>query len=301
MKLTLKVISLIFCAQVCTAQIHQEVKSFSESYEMKSGAELNIKGERLFVDIQSWEESYLKAEVEVVSQHENKAQAQADLEKIQVSFEMNRNKLEFRNGLRIPSPSDKPRSKLKTILKVYLPADMQVSVTNNFGELKASGAIRRLEVITKFCSVELSMIQGEVFFTSEYDKVALINSEVNMEFSGSRTDLSITDAKGKIKGAIDYGNMEIDFLNNGSFIEMTSEHTPVTLIVPEDLSGSVDVACQRCAINVSNCNSITDEKITGKKHEVMIGSPSAGTGYNVIKSKLEDVSVITVNSQTSSN
>ncbi len=290
---------LLFALQLSAQQTYKESKLFSKSYDYKEGEKIRVTGERTFITISVWPEDKVQAEVEVVSRSGNQAQAKVDLEKVKVSFQKKGKTIYYNNALRIQSEKDKPKSNLKTILHLYVPATAIMDVSSSFGEVTLDGAITELLLKSQFSNLGITHFDGKLEIESKYDKVECSDTKGSLNFKGNRTDLSLIRSENEITVRLDYGNLDIVQLQSSGLLSAETHHTPITLILPKDNRAGIELNCDGCDINMDNCNSITDEEIKKNRHKVKISN--TGNQNSRIESYQGDITIITTNSITTAN
>jgi len=275
----------------------KESKVFTKELSFKDGEKINITGERTFIYLTEWDKNSVQAEVEVISRYKSQEQAKGDLDKVNVTFEKKGKTIYYSNALKIKSAADKPKSNLKTILRLSLPSYARVTINNAFGELNVEGSLDELECNSQFSSTNIKDCAGDIRITSKYGKIKCEDFIGKMFVEGNRSDLSLLRVGGKVEAGISYGNLDIAYGDKNIIFNISAEYSPVTLMMPENSKNNVNLTCSDCDINIDNCNKVTDEKISRGKHNVTIGSITESK----ITSKQEDITIITTNSLSNSN
>jgi len=295
-------ISLLFSMTFVFGQdTFKESKVFTKELSFKDGEEINITGERTFIYMTEWDKNIVQAEVEVVSRYKNQEQAQNDLEKVNVTFEKKGKTVYYSNALKIKSAKDKPKSNLKTILRISIPSYAKVTIKNAFGELNVEGSVEELECVSQFSSTYIKEFTGDMNIISKYGKIKCEDTNGKMNVEGNRSDLSLVRVGGEVEAGLSYGNLDIAYGLKNIIFDISTEYSPVTVILPENSKHRLNLACSDCDINIDNCNRVADEKISRGNHNVTIGSGSGVNPKSKITSKQENITVITTNSLSNSN
>ena len=282
-------------------QTFRETKYFSKDLAYKPGEEIKISGERTFVTITSVNSDKVTAEVEVISRSKDQAQASVDLEKIKVRMQKNGGTIYYSNVLEINSPEDGPQSNLKTILKLYVPFYAKIEISNAYGELNLIGEIARVKSVSQFCKTVCSDYKGELELESKYGSIECLNSTMKLTANGNRSDLILTNTGGSIEAEIKYGSVDYSYSPDIELLDIKGEHSPMTVIVPEILTTNMVVKCKSCGINIDNCKSISDEKISNKEHVILLEAQDVKQVTATLTSKKEDIKIITTNTFSNSN
>lgn len=279
----------------------KESKVFTKALSLKADDEILITGERTFIYLTEWDRNTIEATVEVISRYKTQEQAQADLDKVSVTFEKKGKVLYYSNALRIKSPEDKPKSNLKTILRLSLPSYAMVTVKNAFGELNVIGSIKELESSSQFSVTTVKNNRGDMKITSKYGKVKCEDTSGKIRIEGNRSDVSLLRVGGQVKLDLAYGNLDVTCGLNSTDFDISTEYSPVTLVLPEDSKQSLELSCSDCDIDIDNCSKVMDEKISKGKHQVKIKGANNPKQKPKIESKKEDITIITTNAFSNSN
>lgn len=279
----------------------KESKVLTKALSFEKGEVIQVTGERTFIYLTEWDKDEVEATVEVISRYKTQAQAQADLDKVTVTFEKKGSTIYYSNALRIKSPEDKPKSNLKTILKLSLPAYAIVRVKNAFGELNVTGSIAELTSNSQFSVTNVKDYEGDLTLNSKYGKVKCENTDGILRAEGNRSDVTLLRANGEVEVELAYGNLDVTYGLNKSTYDISTEYSPVTLVLPQDSKQGLELSCADCDINIDNCSKILDEEISKGKHKVRIKGAGSSKPSVKVKSKKEDITIITTNALSNSN
>jgi hypothetical protein len=294
-KYTIVILFILVANVLYAQQTFRETKYFSEEFTFKPGNKIKINGERTFVEIISVKSNKVKAEVEVISRSNDQAQALIDLEKIKVRIGKKGKTIFYSNILELNNPQEKPKSSLKTVLKLYVPFYTEVEIVNSYGVLTLNGAIGKVKSNSRFCTTKCTDFIGELELESEYGSIECLNSNMNLKLFGKRSDLTLTNTGGEIEGLVSYGTIDFSYHPDINFLNLRGEHSPVTIIVPEVLADGMEVKCENCSINIDNCNNISDEQISNKEHLILLDALSKKKLELKVNSIGEDIKIITSN------
>lgn len=298
MKYILFIISLFFVSGLSAQKSYKETKTFVGDYDYNSGDKLKISGERTFIYLEVWDHNKVEAQVEVVSRYSNQSQALEDIEKIAVRFEKKGKTIYYNNALNIQSGKGKPKSNLKTILKLYIPKRANIEITNAYGEIHLNGDIGNLQIQSQFTSVHAKSLVAEAEVNVRFGEIEWDNCRGKAKIEANRTNLKIKNPEGVLETKIQYSELDLAYIDKVTNLKIEAEHSPITLLLSEDYNKPCKVECERCNVNIDSCSKIVDEKISGKKHEVYLVDKDKLTGK--IVSKHADVTIINTNSYSNS-
>ena len=296
MKINLLIISMLLCAwQLSAQQTFKVTKSLDKEYAFKPGDVLKITGERTFIYIESTDTDKVSASVEVISRYSDEAQAALDLDKIKVRFQKKGKTIYYSNGIVIDSPDAKPKSNLKTILKLTVPQYAKIEINNSYGEMTITGEVAYVSSISRFSKLSTTSFKGVLDIESKYGTIKCLDTDATMNIKGNRTDLSLSNIKGSLDAKLKYGLVDMTYSDKMTALNIEAEHAPITLLVPDKISNNVLVKCEKCDIDIDNCQNIFDEKIDGEMHIVLLGGNTNSKSQGSIKSKKETIKIITTN------
>ena len=300
MKYILIVILTIQASLALSQRIYKESKILTESYSYSQGEKIQINGERTFITIENSDNNMVEASIEVISRYSDKAQAKADLEKMNIQFRKKGKTIYYSNALLIDGPKSKPKSNLKTILLLKVPSYAEVEVVNSYGELTVSGDIAEINIESKFCTTNVTEYSGDLDIISKYGTLNFSNSLANIKAEGNRSDLILNNIGGRIGADMKYGTIDITYSMETESIDIKSENAPITLILPEKLSNALTVQCDNCSVNTDSCNNTLDKRQNGDRKIVDINATRSDKSSSVIMSKKGEIKIITTTTITNS-
>lgn len=293
------ILSFLIVGNSYCQQTYKESKNLTETFTYKKGDEIRINGERTFINITSTNSNEVSVEVEVISRYSDKVQAKNDLDKIKVQIRKKGKTILYSNALIIDDPKDKPKSNLKTILNITVPLSAKVRVVNSYGGLNLTGSIDDIRINSKFCVTEIVDFKGFLEIITKYGTIKSSNSGGKFRTVGTRSDLVLNKAFGQIEAHLKYGSLDATYSTETEKIDISAVHTPMTLILPEQLPKGLEVECIDCNIDIDNCNNILDEQLKGNKHTIVFNSKSQNELTGKVKSTKSDIKVITTTTSNS--
>ena len=158
-----KILLVLICG--CTA-FHlqsQEVlevvtKSIQKSMPFELGSEVKIEGEKADVYLSTWDKNRVAVYLDLVASHPDKAQAEADLKKMDYSLEKKGNTIVIGNT--IGEQAEKLASKLQAKYTIILPERCPVNMDNIFGSAQIRGLSNALVVNAAYCDLQLTNLNG---------------------------------------------------------------------------------------------------------------------------------------------
>lgn len=298
--LILVIVFLCTVSLVYGQETFKESKLLTKELSYSVGEELQITGERTFIEIVEWDKNAVLAEVEVISRYKTQGQAKKDLEKVKVQFDKRGETIYYSNALNVKSASDKPKSNIKTILKLSVPSYSKIILKNSFGELNVTGTIASMNCNSQFSSSYITKYKGDFTINSKFGKIKIEGAIGSLQATGNRSDLSLIRVAGKVNAELSYGKLDVTCSDNAAGFDISTAYTPVTLIIPDNSKQGLDVSCSDCNIDTDSCSLKVDEENSKKAHSIKINANNS-EGTARIKSKHEDITIISTNSLSNSN
>jgi len=280
---------------------YKETKSLTKELECKAGDLLSITGQRTFITIKTWDKPSIKATIEVSSKYSDQAQAQVDLEKIDLVFTKKKNEIIYSNAMVIKSAADKPKSSLRVDLELMVPEFIKINSTNDFGKINLEGNITRIESYSKFTGVTVNNCNGDLWINSKYGDLSIVDATGDIDIESDKSNVTLKDVSGPIKAQIKYG--EVDLFYNGvkDNYKIFTQYSPIKLHIPAELERMIDLSCYQCQIQTHDGIQLIHESMDDNKHKGTIQSKGSSSKAAMITSDLEDIHIFLNNFQAKSN
>ncbi|MDX9905131.1 MAG: hypothetical protein RBS55_00945 [Bacteroidales bacterium] len=107
----------------------------------------------------------------IISKHEERTVAEADLEKMKWLVEVNDNACFVRNYIELSRNQAPPGSAMKVVIRITVPANCPVSIHNYFGKTEISGFNSGVNVSSEYGPVILSDLKGNTTVNSIFGDI----------------------------------------------------------------------------------------------------------------------------------
>lgn len=212
--------------QVVTKRINKE-------FAYKAGYEVNIDGDRAEVSIETWNQPLIRVQIDLVAKHQDKAVAQRDIEMLQYVAQRVKNKVYLRNFLSVPEGESEPKSRLKAVYTIKVPADCPVYLKTNYGLADIENLSNRLRINSRFSQIGLQNIKGWMDINTFFGNVQAQNLDGNAAITSRRSDLTLKEISGHLDINAQYGVLNL-FATTGLLdLNLQAEHTQVFIHTPD--------------------------------------------------------------------
>lgn len=274
----------------------KEIKSLTNKLHYANGAKIYVSGERTFIHIETWNEPFIEADIEIISRYTDKQQAKRDLEVINIVFENNGNDIFYSNAIQLDDIKEKPKSNLKTILHLKVPEYAILDIKNSFGELTINGKIFTMNLTSSFCKNSFQDYAGNLIMRSKYDDVSIINGRGKIDIRGNRSDILINKVGGEVDIDLEFGSLEITYNKANLAYNVDAKYTPITIYLSPELDIYHEYNCSNCHLKTENCNEAMKIENIKKKESLTIGADD-NSAKSTIQSESEDITIISIKPQ----
>lgn len=190
-------------AQNNTVQV--VTKRIDKSFSYREGYDVNIDGERAEVRVETWKKPEIKVQIEFIAKHNNRDQAEKDLEKMSYLAQRVKNKIYLRNYLNTPEGSPEPESTLKATYVIMLPEECPIYIKNNYGLIDAKNLMSNLRLNTRFSRIGLENIVGNIDINTTFGDLFADQLDGNIKVASRRSDLTLKHMRGRYDIDAQYG------------------------------------------------------------------------------------------------
>jgi hypothetical protein len=200
--------SLLILGSVAWAQddkLQVVTKRVDRDFAYREGYVVNIDGIKAEVDIETWEKSSIKVQIDLIAKHPNKQQAEKDLEQMKYLAQRDKNNIYLRNYLQSGQDGKEPESQMKVIYHVYLPANCPVYLKNAYGQAEVSNLINSLRVNSRFSKIQLENIKGMIDLNTNFGDIFAEKLDGNISIVSRRSDITLKEMRGRYNVKAEYG------------------------------------------------------------------------------------------------
>ena len=280
---------------------YKEIKTIEKNIPCTNKNKLSISGERTFLNLSSWNENYIKANINVISKFTDKDQASADLEKVNVVFEKNGKSIIYSNALRIKSPADKPKSNITVTVDLKVPNGMKVDITNAFGEIEISGKFEMIESQSDFSAINIYDFSGSTDIRTKYGDISVDGYNGEMNIKADRSNVTLENVTGKTEVEASYGELEIYYPRKSAFYNVNASYSPISLYIQEDFEEAIALTCKECSIMGKEDSLPLKISKDGEDANGIISKPKGKKPTSLISSELENIKVKPYKSKSKTN
>ena len=249
-------------------------KIVEKTLPYKTGFSLNIDAEKADITLKANPNAKeISVKMEFISKNPNLESAKTDIDAIKYVAENQGKNVYLRNYIGIEKGSAKPTSDLKTRYTIEVPAEMTVSVKNNFGKLNVSGLRNKVMLITEFCKTTLTDIKGEMSINTRLGDIDGRGLEGKISVQSNRSDVFLSMAKGECAITAQYGKINIETDKTFTQLSIKADKAEVHFLPPAATAITYDLEAEYGKV-------ILPQKITPKYIEKSDKKEKVNFRYN---------------------
>ncbi len=225
------------------------------------GSSLDIQNSHGKVEMISWDQDSVKAELEKVIYTHNIKLAEEISEKIQLSLTQdheitriytNRDEVPFR-GLNV-----------RTNMKIYLPAVTSASLALAHGDMIIHDMKGNFKIETNHSDVEAENIVGNIFVHGEYGDLLLESIEGTVDINLSQAESTISTIHDRLTLNMKHSTAEIE--NSLDDVIITAQHSAIEA---QEIKGKFQADCENTEIYARQITG--DTFITNNHKDIILG------------------------------
>jgi Putative adhesin len=220
-------------------------KTVEKTLPYKIGFSLNIDAEKADITLKaSPNAKEISVKMELISKNPNLQDAKKDIDAIKYVAENQGKIVYLRNYIGIEKGSAKPTSDLKTRYTIEVPAEMAVSIKNNFGKLNVTGLRSKVILITEFCKTILTDIKGEMSINTRLGDIDGRGLEGKISVQSNRSDLFLSMTKGECAITAQYGKINIETDKTFTQLSIKADKAEVHFLPPPATAIAYDLEAE---------------------------------------------------------
>lgn len=244
-------ILLLFSIDVQAQNILEVVtKKIEKTLDFFDDYKLNIEGEKADVLVNTWSESKVKVELELVSKHTDIEVAKQDIEVIKYVIETRGNIIFIQNSMEIDEKGKKPRSSLHAHYVITIPEQCPLNLKNHFGNADINDLKKQVIINSEYCKIKLTNIEGDISIETRFGDVVGVGLAGNVSILSARSDITLTRLKGSIDIQAKYGLIKIDADKSLIDLNIVAEKSDVMFLNPAAETYSFNLTAHYGKINV---------------------------------------------------
>lgn len=250
-KVTLNIFLLISGALLLQGQTSFQVvtKKVEQTFDYKTGYELNIEGEKAEISVESWDQPLIKIELEIQSEHPDKATARNDVEKVRYEMVRHGEKIYARNYV---DASERPASSLSARYTITMPRNCPIYIKNHYGEVNVSDLANSLRFNGQFSPIGLNNVTGYVEVRSRFGDVDGRQLNGDLNFYARRSDVTLRDLKGVLNLESQYGQIRLARFAALTGLNIQAEKSDVFLDIPNFDQFAFLIESNQSKMNIPN-------------------------------------------------
>lgn len=217
-------------AQIKVQVVTQEI---TKTFEWAPGMSMMLSGENAEIYCNSHQANTVEIELTIISKHEDKSKAEADLKKMKWLTEVKNNILYVRNYIELARNESKPESALKVIYNIRVPENCPVDIKDYFGKIKIENLNSSLNIKSEFSQIELIEIGGVTMVNAVFGNVTAAQIPGDLAITSNRSDIDISDLGGKLNIHATLAKISICKMNPSTSVRIEAEKSFIYLKINE--------------------------------------------------------------------
>jgi len=226
---------LVMIIDQSIAQLNEQIvtQKVTKTIEWTPGMSMMLSGENAEIYCSSHQVNTIEIDLTIISKHEEKNKAEADLKKMKWLTEVKNNVLYVRNYIELARNESKPESALKVIYYIRVPENCPLDVKDYFGKIKIENLNSSLNIKSEFSQIELIEIGGVTTVNAVFGNVTAAQIPGDLAITSNRSDIDISDLGGKLNVNATLAKISICKLNPSSSVRIEAEKSVIDLKINE--------------------------------------------------------------------
>jgi hypothetical protein len=187
--------------QVVTRKIERTIA-------VKPGDRLEVKGEKARIKIESHAKNEILLEVRFTAKNPDQQMAEKELQYMRYGFQHRKNQVYINNYFVIPKNTKTVHSNLQVELILLVPANMQLQVSNYFGNTTISNHAGAINAISEYGVLSLNNLSGIITTNLNFSDLK-INNCGNIQITANNSDIEASGFSGRILMTGENSDIEI--------------------------------------------------------------------------------------------
>ncbi|MBX2814525.1 MAG: hypothetical protein KTR24_00940 [Saprospiraceae bacterium] len=248
MKVAFTIISLTlgcFTLGLQASPVVDKEKTYSKSYPLNKGDRVEIFNQFGDVHVETWQKSSVQVDVSIEVSARNDERAQRLLDAIQIKDRSSGSRVTFRTEIgKASSNNSKNNGKSQGFSIDYvvkIPADQELELQNEFGEIILPDYTGALDLTSKFGGVDAGDLGNVRDLLVEFGKFkadAMHGSHGAIKFSSAK----VRSMSGENDLDIEFcGEVEFELSSDIKEIDFDAANSTIELMLPNNLSATFDI------------------------------------------------------------
>ncbi len=244
----LLVVSLDVFSQSVVLQVVS--KKITKKFVYQAGDKLVVNGKKAEVEITTWDKDLIQLEFIVIAKHPDKSVAEADLRKMDYTFEKNYHIIVLDNS--VDKSQGKPSSNLKAKYKLTIPANCPVDLTNYFGKNTIENLSNGVDIKSEFCEIGIAHLKGLINLSSKFGDIDGEDINGTVFIDANRSNIRLNQISGDFDIQAKYGIIKVFADQSVVNMNIKGDKSDVYFYNTGDSSFNFDLATRNGSIDVGD-------------------------------------------------
>lgn len=272
-------------AQIKVQVVSQEI---NKKFEWDPGMSVVLSAEHAEIYCLTHKANTIDIDITIISKHEDRNTAEADLKKMTLLTEVDNNVLCLRNYIELARNESKPESALSIIYHIRIPENCPADIRNYFGKMEIQNLQADLKINSEFCKIELSDISGKTTINSVFGNITASHIQCELSVTSNRSDINLSNFGGKLTINAMLANISLAQMNNIKTLSIEAQKSMVSIRNIEIIRYAYQFDLKNC--DFKNPESMILNYARNEKGEIKAGY-NTGNGFPLFEFDLTNGSL----------
>ena len=255
---------------VAQKEVHVVSHTVSKEIHKPKLNQLHVDGQNADLLITGWDNNYVDIQLDLISKHYNKTQAEADLSKLMYLIERKKNIVYIRNYVETEELSERPESVLRMIATIYVPKTYKIEIKNKIGKISISEMESDVRINTRYSNIDLTQNDGDILIRDVLGNIDVLSHSGKFELIANRSNLHlIRDTRGTYNIEARFGKVTIQDLTHVDVLTIDGDGTELNLPVFDWAKYNLNINCRNGKIHAPNQEIDFRIKIDGSHYSIV--------------------------------
>ncbi|WP_185154326.1 DUF4097 family beta strand repeat-containing protein [Fulvivirga sp. M361] len=218
---------------VGSAQIQVKVitKTIERSFDYQAGDALLIRGEKSSIAVNTWEKNAVKVTLKLIAKAVLSEVARKELEYQKYTMNKRKNIINLANQLEFPNNVKELQAILLVEYEIWVPASIQLTINNEYGNIDISGIYGKHIVTNKFGNITLNHVGGTGKIESYFGDFTSKNFSGNHTLDFNKTKTTIDHLSGILSINSRLGDITISNVQRQAALNIEADKSDINLEV----------------------------------------------------------------------
>ncbi|MFA9390030.1 MAG: hypothetical protein ACERKD_09500 [Prolixibacteraceae bacterium] len=221
---------VVFLLFVASANAQTTVQKVSKQNTKKYASTIErfkLTGEKANIKISGWENDYIEITTTFISRNSDKTKAIQEINFIQSEEQLSEHSLIIRNYF--DGNSRNITGNLSVEYQIYLPATIQVNLSNLYGKVKLENLNNPVQLSVSFGAIEIDHYNGQLEIKNNYSNLSGQFIDGILHCNSEKSDIVLQHLGAKTSIEAKYGNISLQPNKQLKSLQLNCSRSSVTI------------------------------------------------------------------------